>query len=334
MRTIGWGMIGCGDVTEVKSGPGFQKAEHSRLVAVMRRNGRLAQDYAQRHGVPRWHDEAAALIADPEVDAIYVATPPSSHMEYTLMAAAAHKPVYVEKPMALRFADCRRMVEACRAAAVPVFVAYYRRALPRFLRVKEIVDVGLIGQPRAVTVALYRPEGPSAAGVVDWRVDPAVSGGGRFVDMGCHTLDFLDYVLGPIHSAWGVASNQANRYPAEDTVAAAFQFESGVEGTGLWWFGSPIAVDRTEILGTEGRVTFASFDDAPVVLEAGKEMEMRSLSIPNPRHVQQPLIQSVVDDLNGVRRCPSTGESASRTNWVLDQILASYYGSASGVRSP
>jgi predicted dehydrogenase len=330
MRTIGWGMIGCGDVTEMKSGPGFQKAEHSRLVAVMRRNGRLAEDYARRHGVPKWYESAEALIADPEVDAIYVATPPSSHMEYALMAARARKPVYVEKPMALRFLDCRRMIDACRAADVPLFVAYYRRALPRFLKVKAIVAGGIIGQPRAVTVALYRPAAPSPAGVTDWRVNPSVSGGGRFVDMGSHTLDFLDDVLGPIRIARGVATNQTREYPAEDTVAAALQFESGVEGTGLWWFASPTAVDRTEILGTEGRVAFASFDEAPVLLETGGTTQ--EFSVPNPPHVHQPLIQTVVDDLNGIGRCPSTGETAARTTWVMDQVLASYYGATSAER--
>jgi predicted dehydrogenase len=325
-------MIGCGDVTEVKSGPGFQKAERSRLVAVMRRNGRLAKDYALRHGVPKWYDAAEALVADPEVDAVYVATPPYAHKEYTLRAARAGKPVYVEKPMAMRFPDCRPMIEVCRAAGVPLFVAYYRRALPRFLKVKEIIEAGMIGQPRAVTVALYRPDVPSRGGRSDWRVDPAVAGGGRFVDMGCHTLDFLDYVLGPIRAASGLATNQTKRYLAEDTVAAAFEFESGVEGAGLWWFASPIAADRTEILGTRGRVSFASFDDAPVLLEAGGETS--EFAIPHPPHVQQPLIQTVVDQLNGLGQCPSTGESAARTNWVMDQILASYYGATSLERVP
>jgi len=321
MRTIGWGMIGCGSVTEVKSGPGFQKARHSRLVAVMRRNGDLAKDYARRHGVSKWYDTPEALIADPEVDAIYIATPPSAHKTYTLLAARAGKPVYVEKPMALRFAECQEMMAACRAAAVPLFVAYYRRALARFLKVKEIVEEGRIGHPRAVTVALYRP--PGAA---DWRVDPAVAGGGLFVDMGCHTLDFLQHVLGPIRAASGLAANQAGLYAAEDTVAAAFEFESGVEGTGLWWFASPIAVDHAEILGTRGCVSFATFDDAPVVLQAGDETT--EFAIPHPPHVQQPLIQTVVDQLNGIGQCPSTGESAARTTWVMDQILASYYAAA------
>ncbi len=323
MKTIGWGMIGCGDVTEVKSGPGFQKAANSRLVAVMRRNGDLAQDYARRHGVRRWYDRAEALVADPEVDAIYVATPPSAHQTYTLMGARAGKPVYVEKPMAMSFAECQTMIETCRAANVPLLVAYYRRALARFLKVKEIVDTGLIGQPRAVTVALYQPHVPPLPGQVDWRVDPVLSGGGRFVDMACHTLDFLDYVLGPIRQARGLAANQAGLYRAEDIVAAAFEFESGVEGAGLWWFTSPVTVDRTEILGTRGGVVFSSFDESPIVLHSGTET--KQFAIANPPHVQQPLVQSVVDQLNGVGRCPSTGETAARTTWVTDQILASYY---------
>jgi len=323
MRTIGWGMIGCGDVTEVKSGPGFQKARQSRLVAVMRRNGELAREYARRHGVPKWYDTADALVADPEVEAIYVATPPYAHKAYTLMAAHARKPVYVEKPMAMNFAECQAMLQACRAAEVPLLIAYYRRALDRFLKVKEIVESGGIGQPRAVTVTLFRPHVPPPLGVSDWRVEPAVAGGGRFVDMACHTLDFLDYVLGPIRTARGLATNQAKLYPAEDIVAAAFEFESGVEGIGLWWFASPAVVDRTEILGTRGRVMFASFDEAPVLLQIGEETT--EFAIPHPPHVQQPLIQTVVDQLNGVGRCPSTGETAARTTRVMDQILASYY---------
>jgi predicted dehydrogenase len=234
--------------------------------------------------------------------------------------------------MAVRFSDCQTMIAACRDAGVPLFVAYYRRTLARFLKVKEIVEAGLIGQPRAVTVALYRPQSPAAPGIPDWRVDPAVGGGGLFVDMGCHTLDFLDFALGPIRAAHGLAANQAKLYRAEDTVAAAFEFESGVEGTGLWWFASPIAVDRTEILGTRGRVAFATFDNAPVVLETGGETS--EFVIAHPPHVQQPLIQTVVDHLNGVGQCPSTGESAARTTRVMDQILASYYGATSTPRVP
>ena len=122
MKTIRWGLIGCGDVTERKSGPGFRKAANSELVAVMRRNGPLARDYARRHGVPRWHDDADAIIRSPDIDAVYIATLTDSHCEYALRCAAAGKPVYVEKPMAMTNAECRRMIDACRERGVPIWV--------------------------------------------------------------------------------------------------------------------------------------------------------------------------------------------------------------------
>ena len=148
-KTIRWGIIGVGDVTEVKSGPGFQKAEHSALVAVMRRDAAKARDYAERHHVPRWYDDAKALIHDAEVDAVYIATPPNVHLDYTQMAAAAGKPVFVEKPMARTYAECQQMIDACRRAGVPLWVAYYRRRLPRFLKIKALVESGAIGEVRS-----------------------------------------------------------------------------------------------------------------------------------------------------------------------------------------
>ncbi len=239
MQTVRWGIIGCGDVTEVKSGPGFQKAEGSQLVAVMRRNGALAADYAQRHGVPKWYDDADALIADSEVDAIYIATPPSTHKDYVLRCAAAGKPVLVEKPMAMNHAECLAMNAACQAASVPLFVAYYRRALPRYLKIKSLVDSGAIGEVRMVSTRFHRPPlekdiNPDSAPEQFWRIDPALAGGGHFVDMAGHALDFLDYVLGPITQASGFAGNLGGLYAAEDIVSGSFRFASGVQGTGQW----------------------------------------------------------------------------------------------------
>jgi predicted dehydrogenase len=319
MKTIRWGIIGCGNVTEVKSGPGFQKAQHSALVAVMRRDRTLAEDYARRHSVPRWYDDAQALIDDPDVDAVYIATPPYANKDYTLAAAAAGKPVYVEKPMALNHAECEAMVGACAEAGVPLFVAYYRRALPRFLKVKELLDTGAIGSVRTVTITFLRKARSYDPSNLPWRVIPALAGGGHFVDLAAHTLDYLDYFLGPIRNASGYASNQAGHYPAEDVVAGSFEFAAGIYGTGLWSFASFEAVDRTEIIGDRGRITFASFAEEPVTLvtAAGEQR----FDIPHPAHVQQPLIQSMVDELNGVGQCPSTGASAARTTWVMDQLL-------------
>jgi 1,5-anhydro-D-fructose reductase (1,5-anhydro-D-mannitol-forming) len=320
MNTIRWGIIGCGEVTEVKSGPGFAKAAGSSLVAVMRRNGARAADYARRHGVPRWYDDADALVGDAEVDAVYVATPPAAHKEHVLRAARAGKPVYVEKPMALDLGECEAMIAACRAAGVPLFTAYYRRALPRFLKVKALVDGGDIGAVRAVRVALERP---ASLGVGSWRVDPAIAGGGHFVDLASHTLDLLDHLLGPIVAVTGSAANQGGRYAAEDIVCGTFVFASGVCGSGVWCFSGVGGVDRVEIVGTRGRVTFATFDDLPVVLE--RDGETTPFVIAHPQHVQQPLIQTIVDELRGIGTCPSTGVSGARTTAVMDQLLRSFY---------
>jgi predicted dehydrogenase len=322
MDTVRWGIVGCGDVTEVKSGPALQKAAGSELVAVMRRHGDLARDYAQRHGVPRWYDDAAALIDDPEVNAVYVATPPSTHKAYTLMAAAAGKPVYVEKPMARTYRECEDMIRACEDAGVPLYVAYYRRMLPRFRQVREWVTSGAIGQVRTVTVELYRRPTEGGYDELPWRLVPAIAGGGLFLDLASHTLDYLDHALGPVDAVGGFADNQAGMYEAEDIVSGAFRFASGAHGIGSWCFAAYENRDTVEIVGSVGVVRFSTFEEEPVVLENGDGTT--ELQIDNPPHVQQPLIQTVVNALLGRGTCPSTGESAARTSWVMDELLRGY----------
>ena len=245
-----WGIIGVGDVTEAKSGPAFQTADRSELVAVMRRDGARAADYARRHGVPRWYDDADALLADPEVDAVYVATPPDSHAEYTIRAAAAGKPVYVEKPMARTAAECEAMVAACDAAGVPLFVAYYRRAMPRFVTVGDLLADGAIGDAlgRSACGCRARPRPPATAGCRGGcgRRSPAA---GLLLDLGSHTLDLLDHLLGPVTHCTGLAANVGRHHTAEDLVAGTFTFASGVHGVGLWLFDAAEGADLVEIVG-------------------------------------------------------------------------------------
>ena len=322
MNTIRWGIIGVGDVTEVKSGPAFQQARNSALVAVMRRDGTRAADYARRHGVAKWTDDAQALIDDPDVDAVYIATPPHVHMDYTLAVARAGKPVYVEKPMARTQAECQTMIDACAAAGVPLYVAYYRRALPRFLKIKELLDSGVIGDVRAVKVTLLQTLRPAYRDPAHrpWRVIPEIAGGGLFVDMGSHMLDFLDFALGPIREVSGFAGHQGGHYPAEDIVTGSFVFESGVQGVGTWCFTAGQDTDYTEIVGTRGKIAYVTFDASPVVLTVGDTVT--EFAIANPPHIQQPLIQSIVDALNGEGVCASTGETAARTSRVMERLLA------------
>jgi len=322
---IGWGIIGAGDVCEVKSGPAFNLAKHSRLVAVMRRNEEKARDFAQRHQVPKWYDDADKLIRDPEINAVYIATPPDSHAEYTLKIAEAGKPVYVEKPMARNYKECISMVKACEQAAVPLFVAYYRRMLPNFLKIKELVDGGTIGDIRLVDVKLFKTAAPDIVGASNaednWRIFPEIAGGGYFYDLASHQLDFLDYLFGPIVEACGFARNQAGLYPAEDIVTGSFRFENGILGQGTWCFTTSEMSDReiTTLIGSKGQISFSYFGGWNVLLEVeGKEKEI--FTFQPIKHIQQPLIETIVSTLLGKGTCPSTGISGARTNRVMEWL--------------
>ncbi len=149
-----WGIIGVGDVCERKSAPAMNRITNSSIVAVMRRDPVKAADYARRHGIQRWYQDATRLIQDPEINAIYIATPPSSHLEYVLQVARSGKPVYVEKPMGLNYQECQQMIRVCEEREVPLYVAYYRRALSNFLQVKEIVEQKRLGDIRAIEIKL------------------------------------------------------------------------------------------------------------------------------------------------------------------------------------
>jgi 1,5-anhydro-D-fructose reductase (1,5-anhydro-D-mannitol-forming) len=316
---IRWGIVGCGDVTEVKSGPPLARIPGSALAAVMRRDGERARDYAQRHGVPRWTTDPAELIEADDVDAVYVATPPASHLGYVLQAAAAGKPVYVEKPMALDAREGEAMVAACRDAGVPLFVAYYRRALPRFEHVRELVQGGAVGTPSAVIarLATLPPAEPGRAG---WRWDPDIGGEGLLLDLGSHGLDLLDHWLGPVERVHGERATRLPWSSVPDAVAATLRFPGEVLASAMWDFAAPRAVDEVIVVGSEGEVQVALFADGPVRTRArGRD---RIDEIPHPAHVQEPLLQRIVDELLGRGGpAPSTGESALRTQAVLDALV-------------
>ena len=319
MNRIRWGIIGCGDVTEKKSGPGFQNAGNSELVAVMRRNAALAEDYAARHNVPRWYDNSDKLINDPEVNAVYIATPPSSHMKYTIDSAKAGKPVYVEKPMALSYNECQIMIKACEDAKVPLFVAYYRRALPNFLKIKSLIDEKVIGHVLCINICYYAKPGEKDKDETNWRVNPDIAGCGYFCDLASHMFDLLQFYFGDIISAKGITSNQGKRYKTEDMVNAIFNFECGIQGAGTWCFNACENLDRTEIVGTKGKIIYPTFTDEPFHLIKDKKIE--EYGIKYPQHVHQPLIQTVVNELLGVGISPSTGKTGSKTNLVIDKVL-------------
>ncbi len=319
---VRWGIVGCGAVTEVKSGPAYHITTGFTLDAVMRRTAEKAKDYAKRHGVARWYSDAAELIDDPDIDAVYIATPPASHCELALRVAAAGKPCCVEKPMANTVEECERMNAAFEAAGCPLFVAYYRRSLPRFERVVKWLSEGAIGDVQHVSWRLVRP--PSMrdlAGGVNWRTDPVQAPGGYFDDLASHGLDLLDFLLGPIHSPLGHALNQRGLYGAVDAVTATWRHRKTITGSGAWHFGGASSEDEVVIYGSLGQIRFAVFGEQPVVLEAACRRE--SPLIENPDTIQLPHVQNMARALLGEAGHPSTGVSAIRTARVMASLVGS-----------
>jgi predicted dehydrogenase len=323
---INWGIIGCGNVTEVKSGPAFNKVKDSKLIAVMRRNKALAEDYARRHNVPKFYSKASDLINDKDINAIYVATPPSSHAEYAIASIKAGKPVYIEKPMALNYAECLNINKASEKHKVPVFVAYYRRALPGFLKVKELIENKIIGKVLYAKIELFKaPSEDEKNGKLSWRVDPEVSGGGHFFDLASHQLDYLDFLFGPVQKVKSIVLNQAGLYKAEDFVTAEFVFPENIAGTGTWCFDASLTSGRDiiEIIGDKGSIRFSAFSFEPVVLNnnSGSQEFINE----RPEHVQYYLIEKIVKSLKGRGSAPSTGLTGARTSKVMDEIVYEYY---------
>jgi len=326
--SIRWGIIGVGNVAEVKSGPAFYKTEHAILVAVMRRDAKKAADYALRHHVPKWYSNADELINDKDVNAVYIATPPDSHASYAIQAMRAGKPVYVEKPMARTYAECLEMLRVSEETGMPLFVAYYRRTLPAFLKVKELIDSGTIGKPLLINVKLYKQaeERGKKPEEMHWHVFPEIAGAGHFFDLASHQFDYFDFVFGPITDVNGSAANHAELYPAEDTVTATWKHDSGVVGSGSWCFvvTETEEKDEIQIVGEKGSITFPCFQWGAVKIRIGNiEQE---LLFTNPEHISQNLVKQVVDELRGFDKCVSTGVSAARTSWVLNEVVKEYYG--------
>ncbi|MDF7806478.1 Gfo/Idh/MocA family oxidoreductase [Pontiellaceae bacterium B12219] len=319
-KLIRWGIIGCGDVTEVKSGPAYQQTEGFELIAVMRRDEEKARDYARRHGVPKVYTDAAELIADPEVDAVYIATPPDHHHMYALMTAAVGKPCCIEKPMAPTYGECVEICAAFEQKNLPLFVAYYRRTLPRFTKIKSWLEQELIGNVRHVSWQFSKP--PSAqdlSGEYNWRTDSKIAAGGYFDDLASHGLDLLAFYLGDFSAVSGFSTNQQKLYSAADALTACWVHENGITGAGSWNFGSARNQDRVEILGSKGAIEFAVFDEVPIRLTT--EAETIEITIEHPKPVQLPHVQAMRDSLLNNEKHPSLGKTAAHTAWVMDRIL-------------
>ncbi|UEG52385.1 Gfo/Idh/MocA family oxidoreductase [Mucilaginibacter daejeonensis] len=319
MQNINWGIIGCGNVTEKKSGPAFNKVTGSQLVAVMRRDAEKAADYASRHNVGKWYNNADEVFNDPEINAIYIATPPSSHLEYTLAALQKGMAVYVEKPVAMNAAEAQHMAEAARTYGGKLVVAHYRRRLPMFLKVKELLDNKAIGDVRTIQMRLWQSRKPALVtkDAPNWRTDPNISGGGYFHDLAPHQLDLMLYFFGQPLRYQGFSLNQSGDTPADDHVTGSILFANNTVFNGSWCFNvaENENMDRCEIIGSEGSISFAVFGTS-VTVKVGPREEV--FEFEHPENIQHPMISSVVGYLNGEEANPCTIDEAITLMKIID----------------
>ena len=322
MESIRWGIIGCGNVTEVKSGPAFGLVPDASLVAVMRRDAEKAADYARRHRVGKWYSDAEALIRDPEVNAIYIATPPAFHESYTLSALHAGKPVYVEKPMSISVESCKRMEQASISTGIPLTIAHYRRALPKFLAIQQMLAEKRIGEIATVKISMHLPD--QSAAIADpannWRVQPALSGGGIFYDLAPHQIDLLIFLFGEANHFSGLSYNRAKLYDAEDVVTGMASFAGGILFSGIWCFTSSEACkeDLIEINGTKGKISFSVFaNEVSIVTEQSSEQ----LLFTPPTHIQQPMIEKVTQYFLGKGPNPCSAAEAIRSFSMMEAFV-------------
>jgi predicted dehydrogenase len=325
MKQINWGIIGCGDVTEVKSGPAFSKVKNSSLIAVMRRNADKARDYAKRHHVPKWYSDAELLINDLDINAVYIATPPSSHEDYTLAALKAGKFVYVEKPMTMNVASAKNMLQAVTDFNGKLSVAHYRREQPYFKKIKQLIDDKMIGDIKLIRLHFYRKNLSEEDLLVPkyaWRIDESIAGGGLFYDIAPHQLDMMYHLFGEVDKANGFAVNRNKLYTAADIVSGNILFKNKIVFSGEWCFdiGEREEEDDCEIIGDKGTIHFSFFDKQEINIVRNQKRE--TIEFEKLSHVQQPMIEKVVGYFLGENSNPCSVEEGVKVMELLEKFTA------------
>lgn len=318
LKEVRWGILGCGDVCEVKSGPAFNKVSDSKLVAVMRRDGEKVKDFARRHGVPKFFTRVNDLINDPEVNAVYIATPPAYHEEYAVECMRAGKPVYIEKPVTLNSESCERIIDASRALRVKASVAHYRRGLPTFKKIRSLVSSGVIGEPSLIVSKTLQAPTAKMLAADYWRTTPAISGGGLFFDLAPHQLDIFYWLFGKPTDVRGFSINQRASYDAPDLTNVEAVFPGKVYLHGIWAFNLHASSDHeaSEIFGDKGKITFSFFKPSNIEIKTAAGTEV--VTLPYPENIQQPMIDEVVKFFKGEGPNPCSLEDALITMQIMD----------------
>ena len=321
-----WGLIGAGDIARQRVAPAMRESTGSTLVAVSRARSGLAAAAAAEFGAERWYARWQDLVADEVIDGVYVATPVDVHAEQTIAAAECGKHVLCEKPMAMTAAECDRMIAACRASGVTLGVAYYRRFYPVVQRVKALVAAGEIGAPVVAQMNAFEWFDPDTNHPRGWLLDPVRSGGGPMMDFGCHRLEVLVNLFGPVRSTAAVTANVVFTRAVDDTAAVLLQFESGPCATVTVTHAAGERQDTLDVFGTRGSIRCDNLNAGGmrIVTDAGERIEMH----PPAANVHLPLIEDFVEAV-AARRAPAVDGIIGRDIAAIEDRI---YGVTATVR--
>ncbi len=320
MSKVGWGLIGCGDIARKRVAPALRDLENCELLAVSRADASRAEAFAREFGARRWHADWRELLADTEVEAVYVATPVHLHAEQAVAAAEAGKHILCEKPMALSAAECARMNAAAEANCVRLGVAYYRRFYPSVERVVEILRSGEIGTPIVAQLNAFERFEPGPEHPRRWLLDKQRSGGGPMFDFGCHRVEVLLNLFGTPTQVRAITSNILFPREVEDTACALFEFERGPQAVLSVTHAAREAQDTLEIFGSEGSVRADVLNEGRLRVRtaAGERVESH---LPHP-NLHQPLIDDFARAVVEGRPPRVDGRAGQKVSEILELIYA------------
>ncbi len=296
---VRWGLIGAGDIARKRVAAALRDAPRSSLAAVCRARADLVEAFAKTARAERWHARWDDLVRDPGIDAVYVATPVHVHAAQAIAAAEAGKHVLCEKPMAMDVAECDRMIAACRANHVRLGVAYYRHFYPAVVRLRAILAAGEIGDPVLAQIDAFERFNPQPDEERHWFVKRAVSGGGPMFDFGCHRLEILLSLFGPVRQTVGLTANVIFDREVEDTAVATLRFASGPCATVTVTHAAIEPRDTLRIFGTSGSIHVPVLNAGQLVVS--RDGQERQESHPPAPNLHQPLVEDFVDALDSDR---------------------------------
>ena len=314
--TVRWGILGCGDVVRKRVAKAIQDDPNSELLSVCRRDPDKLKQFAQDFEINHAYTLDEDLIADPNIDAVYISTPVDLHLPQTIACAEAGKHVLVEKPMAMSVAECDQMIDACRENNVKLGVAYYRRFYPVVDRIKELIESGEIGKVLSVSAVTATAFAMSPGDDGYWRVLPDQGGGGALMDIGSHRINLFLDLFGAVDKVRAVCGTVAADYDADDCAGVLMQFTSGIQGHVHCYFGVTFDPDEFSVVGTKGRLMTRTLNGGSLYIETvdGVAEEPHP---PNP-NFNSPLIADFVAAIAEDREPLVSGDEGRKTNAILE----------------